>query len=319
MGAPYVIPPFETGKPGFYVDTHFTPLTRDILNRFEIDRLLSGGDWCPGIVWDVEDGAVSVVNLSIFPVYVAMSVPSRSMSLSYKEVELDARDPEHRLGDSTFGGVLVGLSQSDREPKKHVRTARNRHGFRLTVPGARYRVAVGPPPTFSVRSNRQREYVLLVDSPAAPADTSEPGIIKTEIPAQRLNELAANERIAQALREWIHDDQRRNTRFWMTFREYQFIIGGFTNPTTAKKTAIENALGDMITEAGAVKNLRTIMEKHFDNINELAWVSELGLTPAMSRWLVDHHVLTVSDVIDLDNEMKRKRGAGWTSLFDRRR
>jgi hypothetical protein len=315
LKAPYVLPPLETGQHGFHVESIYTPFTRDILNNFEGDPRLSN-NWCPAIVRDMETGVYHVVNHSEYPVYVAMSVPLRSSSLSYRQVKLDAAEPEHRLGSRTYGAVLEQLPREARE-SGDARDERKGNRVALSEPGARYRIAVGPPPAFAVHAiRRQREYVVLVDTPETGSETSNTDLIPTFVPNEHIEQLSANEHIARALREWLHDDKHKSTLFWLTFREYEFIIGGFSNPKIVRKGKIEEWLGSYsISETGVFKNLHRLMDKHFDDINKLSWASEDGLNPGMSRWLVDHHVLTVSDVTDFDNEMKKVHGSGWTSLF----
>ncbi|MGV9713688.1 hypothetical protein ACWDTI_23845 [Gordonia sp. NPDC003424] len=308
----FVTPPLDTGIQGFTANNTFTAFDRRTLNRIEADKYLSNS-WCPGLLWDLQRGGeLRLVNYSGYAVYVAMCVPGKSTSLAYNAVKRDAEDPQNRLGSRQYGAVLDKLPRDEREPEEVAREVANTRGFVLTEPAARYRIAVGPPPG-AIASDRP-SYVLFVDTPGVKEGSDEEDFMSgTLVPTgHAMREVDDNAHITAELKKYLR--AHRSTRYWLAFREHEAILG-VPDPEIVNRDYIKKYLDDMITENGVINNLANQMGKHFDLVR-LRRENPRGLTRILCRWLVDHHVLTISDVREVDNHIRRQH-PNWTSLFDR--
>lgn len=306
----YITPPLATGIPGFRVNNSYTAFDRKMLNRFTADMYLSKSR-CPGLLWDLQRGGeLRVVNYSDYPVYVAMSVPGRSTSLTYLSVKRDAEDPENRLGHRDYGAVLERLPRDGkRELTDDERELANARGFVLACPDSRYRIAVGP--LAETIGPQQPEYVLLVDTPTNPNLNTSDYEAGTLVPTGDVRDKLDNYvKTVQELRLCL--EKHRGMILWLAYREHEAILG-VPEPAIASARRIKERLGDEVsTESYYIRELTKEMGKYFDLV-KLGAEHPRGLTTALCRWLADHHVLTVNDVHDVDRVLK-KRDPDWRSF-----
>lgn len=310
---PFVEPPSESGRRGFVVYDGYKPFTRDDLSIGVFEDGYLSNTYCPGLAWDVHDtGALSIVNCSVYPVFIAKIIPGRSIGRTYTEVANAARNPQTVLGSTSFGGILPELADTERtdeEIDKRLRT-----GFPLDANGAKYRVAVGRPPEWNPDGKQSPEYVLVVHTPGRDGPPSGSDLACT-LPADedRLAKMSTDAKAAEAMRDYLLDNPQH--RYFLAYREHQTILGK-PNPVALGDAAVKRQLGDRVVSGVATFKAITGHLANKCGIQIGKFVTDSGQRHAVSQWLVDNGALTVQDVRDVDMYLRHKKGPGYTSLFD---